>query len=146
MKKIGIVVVTQAIGWGIISLVDFYTEITRNDVIYPAVFGVPAMCLVLYLILRRKIYGVQASRLEKWKFIGIWFGVSLMLGVMITFMTCEWNNWIVHQATGGWENFLNGIEYPLFGIIFGPFLSLIVGLMEAVIALANIMDKERLVL
>lgn len=142
MKKIGIAIVTQTIGWGILSLVDYYTEVTRNDVIYPVVFGLPAICLVLYFIFRGKIYDGQTSGAEKWKFIGIWFGISLILGLIITFMTCEWNNWIVHQATGGWENFLNGIEYPLFGIIFGPFLSLIVGLFEAVIALVKIWIKK----
>lgn len=142
MKKIGIVIATQAIGWGIISLVDFYTEVTRNDVIYPVVFGLPAVCLLLYLLFRKQVYGVQASGVDKCKFIGIWFGASLMFGLIITFMTCKWNKWIVHQATGGWENFLNGIEYPLFGIIFGPFLSLILVLFEAVIALAKLWIKK----
>ena len=57
-------------------------------------------------------------------------------------MTCQWNNWIVHQDTDGWEHFLNGLEYPLFGFMLVVGFVITAVLCEAVIGIVNYIKKK----
>ena len=139
----GINVVAQMIAWGIFTFTDYYEETTSNDYELIICFAVPVVYFLFYLIFRRRIYDTVPV---KWKEIAMFFGIWLVLGVsfgtVITFMTCQWNNWIVHRDTGGWEHFLNGLEYPLFGFMLVVGFVITAVLCEAVIGIINYIKKK----
>lgn len=47
----------------------------------------------------------------------IWVGMAAGISFCIELLM-EWDLWIIPQATGGLEHFLNGIEYIAFPIIY----------------------------
>lgn len=71
-----------------------------------------------------------------------WLICGLILGFLIGVLV---NNqmWIVSQATGGWENLLNGIEYMMFAVMLAgiPFVAVV--LIESVIGIAKLLRKSR---
>jgi len=115
-------------GWTIFSFSD-YLEETGNDGSFMAVvaWGIPALVGIAYIVRnmlerRERAYTIK----ECLKNAGKWFLVSGMFGVVINALLInEW--WFIKQATGGWENFLNGIEYALFALFLtGGVLGVIV--------------------
>ncbi len=128
--QIGICCLYHVLSWGLFSLEDYLWEYVDSGDYFFSFWGMPIIACILYFYFRKRIFRLQSIT---WKgnavFFLIWFVVSLVFGFVITLMTCEYNNWIVRQHTGGWEYFLNGIEYPLFGILLGagPLIVAILG-------------------
>ena len=130
-KKIIILVLfVQTLSWIFITLSDILEEKKHNDIHDFVIIILPIIIVLLYYFFRRKIYGENTKLL--WKTI-IFFSLVWILGTAIfAFPICylvNYNNWIVHQATGGFEYMLNGLEYFVFGISLCiiPLLSFILG-------------------
>ncbi|MCQ2497214.1 MAG: hypothetical protein MJ131_11560 [Lachnospiraceae bacterium] len=107
-------------GWAVFSLLDWFTEsdFSFYTPIGEYVFLAGVLFSIIYMIIHiRKNKGQRGSAKEVLKDTGLWLGASVLLGVVIVTLVIN-NVWIVHQATGGWENFLNGIEYFLFGMLW----------------------------
>ena len=107
------------IGWAGISLLDMASEkghdgLPMNVYIFAAGFIVAAIYILIDLI---RVKECPASFRRILILTGEWIGTGLALGVPITVLVGN-NKWIIPQAQGGWEHFLNGIEYGLFGIFF----------------------------
>jgi len=133
----------QFVCWMAFSVGDLWDEMYNTPMWELFFFVLPAATMVLYFIFRKKIYEKEIPGvLDVVILIINWLIVATLLGVLITYMTCDWNNWIVKQATGGWENFLNGIEYPLFGIFQGISVPIIIILGELVILLVRVLEKN----
>ena len=109
--------VANLIGWTILTFSDYLDETTTSGVyMMRVIWGVPALVGVAYIIrnLMRRKEGADSIR-GCLKDAGKWLLVSGVIGVVVNvFVVNEW--WFVKQATGGWENFLNGIEYFLFAL------------------------------
>lgn len=106
------------ISWGIFTFFDFldehYIEYSGYNGIF--IFAMPVIIGILYFVLRFK--GIVNNVGIKKRIINflIWILTSGVISSYISFLALG-NSWIVHQNTGGWENFLNGIEYPFFGFL-----------------------------
>ena len=63
--------------------------------------------------------------------------LGFLIGVLVTN-----GMWIVPQATGGWEHFLNGIEYMMFAITLAgiPFVAVV--LIESVVGIVKAVRKR----
>ena len=66
---------------------------------------------------------------------------GLILGFLIGVLVTN-EMWIVPQATGGWEHFLNGIEYMMFAITLAgiPFVAVV--LIESVVGIVKAVRKR----
>ena len=138
VKKTVVCLVVQVIAWGLLTLCDWLEETRGDDPFGYVVLITPLVLTVLYFCLRKKLYGTgEISMKQVWQLCGIWFLISCAFGVLLTMLVVHWNVWIVRQAQEGWDNFLNGIEYPLFGFLLGalPLISVILG--EIIIRIAR---------
>ena len=80
---------------------------------------VPVIIPILYLVFEKHINSVIMSRAKNTLAImGIWLVINAVIGFAVSVMINN-NKWIVKQATGGLENFLNGIEYMIFPFFLG---------------------------
>lgn len=137
-KKTVVCLVVQVIAWGLLTLYDWMEETGGDDLFGYAVLITPFVLTVLYFCLRKKLYGTGEILMKHvWQLCGIWFLISCAFGVPLTILVVHWNVWIVRQAQGGWDNFLNGIEYPMFGFFLGvpPLIAVILG--EVIIRIAR---------
>ena len=66
---------------------------------------------------------------------------GLILGFLIGVLVTN-EMWIVSQATGGWEHFLNGIEYMMFAITLAgiPFVAVV--MIESVVGIVKAVRKR----
>lgn len=113
-KKIAICLIVQIICWSIMTLSDYVEETYNDSYNLVVVFAVPLICVILYIIFRKWIYDNQIVRLKDVAIIcAAWMICGLILGFLIGALVLN-EMWIVSQATGGWEHFLNGIEYMMF--------------------------------
>lgn len=135
--RILIVLVVQLIAWGIMTLTDLYEETTNNQYEMVTIILVPCLIVLFYLIYRKRLYAYQEV---KWKDIGLlqltWFAFSVAFGIIISVLVGQ-NLWIVHQATGGWENFLNGIEYAIFAVFLCLLPMFLVLIIEVIFTIKN---------
>ncbi|MBR6536518.1 MAG: hypothetical protein IKT67_04900 [Lachnospiraceae bacterium] len=110
-------IVANVIGWAIFTFSDFLEETGNESSFMGFVFwGVPAAVGLAYIIrnLMVRKEGPDSVK-ECLKNAGKWLLVSGVIGVGIN-VAVIFDRWFVKQATGGWENFLNGIEYALFAL------------------------------
>lgn len=124
----------QVVSWGLLTLCDWIEETGGEDLFAYVCLLTPVVLSVLYFCLRKKLYGVPEIPMKQvLQFCGMWLAQSCVFGVLLTVLAAGWNRWIVRQATEGWEHFLNGLEYPMFGFLLGaiPLLAVLLG--EAVI-------------
>lgn len=134
----------QLVCWLMFTFADFLEEEYNNTILFgPMVIGLPIATFALYIAFRKWFYEkLKPGVADVAIFLANWLIVAIILLVPITLMTCNWNNWIVHQATGGWENFLNGIEYPLFGIFYGGTVPIAVIIFEVVLLLIRVIGNN----
>lgn len=109
--------VTNLIGWAILTFSDYLDEATSGGgYTMSVIWGVPVLVAIAYIIrnLVQRNEGADTIK-ECLKNAGKWLLVSGVFSVIINVAVAdEW--WFIKQATGGWENFLNGIEYLLFAL------------------------------
>lgn len=130
LKKTVLCLVVHIISWGLLTFCDWMEETRGEDLFGYVALITPLVLTVLYFCLRKKLYGAsEISMRHVLQLCGIWLVISCAFGVLLTMLVVRWNRWIVHQAHEGWDNFLNGIEYPLFGFLLGvlPLIAVILG-------------------
>ncbi len=109
--------VANLIGWAILTFLDYMDETTVYGVyMLRVIWGVPALVGVAYIIrnLMQRKDGADSIK-ECMKNAGKWLLISGVFGVVINVAVAN-ESWVIKQATDGWENFLNGIEYALFAL------------------------------
>ena len=110
-------IVVNMVGWAVLTINDYFDETTVYGMDMLSVISVvPALAGVAYIIWNLLLRKEGADTIKEClKNVGKWSLVSGLFGVLINVAVAnEW--WFVKQATGGWENFLNGIEYGLFAL------------------------------
>ena len=123
------ILLVQLIAWAGFTITDFVEEITSNDFELIAAFGIPIAVVVIYALMRKQNWQ-PGLKYGKWVALILLYWLAMTLGVTVVVMRLvNQNKWIVPQATGGWENFLNGLEYYLFGIMLAviPIVLILVG-------------------
>lgn len=110
-------VLCNLVAWTLLTLSDFYGERTHNHLEMAVAIVLPVIMVLVYIcymLISKRIHANWKSKLcDK----GIWTVVSALFSFIVSFLVGE-EVWVVKQATGGWEHFLNGIEYMSFGILF----------------------------
>lgn len=107
----------QLIAWAGFTMVDFIEETTSNNFEDIAVFGIPIAVVAVYAFVRKQNwqpdlkYGKRVALILLY-WLGMTAGVTAVVMKLI-----DQDKWIVYQAAGGWEHFLNGLEYAVFGIM-----------------------------
>lgn len=137
-KNILIVFIIQVILWFLFSVSDYLEENSMfNDASFLLVIISSITIIILYFIFRDDFY--YDVRIKKWKELiclwFIWLVQCTIFGSIISSLALN-NTWIVHQATGGWEHFLNGIEYPVFAIILA-LISVLIVFIELIISIVK---------
>lgn len=135
--------IIQFIGWCILTFSDYLEEKDYCNFNTAVIRMVPLICVVLYTIFRKWIYkynlpGVKsvAKLCFSWLIYEIIFGISF-------YMLLNEGLWIVPQATGGWENFLNGVEYIVFAFEIGIFPVAWCILLEATIGIVMLIKARK---
>lgn len=116
-KNVITILLVQLVAWAGITMVDFVEEITSKDFEVIAILGIPIAAAVVYAFVRKRNWEPDL-KYGKWIALTLlgWLGMTAGITTVVM-MLVNRNNWIVPQARGGWEHFLNGIEYGLFGIM-----------------------------
>lgn len=110
----------NAAGWVVFTVLEWGSEISTS---YDALLEIYAFLAgiffsIIYTVIHCvKNKGHRGSAKTILKDMGIWLGVSVAISVLIVTLVVN-DLWLVKQATGGWENFLNGIEYFIFSIFW----------------------------
>lgn len=109
------IILLNMIYWMLISLGDWVEEHNKHDGTLLLVFFAVSLLTVsgIYILRdlgRRK--GCAATWREMLIFAIQWVGIGSLFGIGVNILVIT-NHWIVYQAQGGWENFLNGIEYAV---------------------------------
>lgn len=129
--------ITQVIAWFLFTLSDLIDEHSSEYTEGFALFIICSAIVVLYFVFRDDFY--KDVRIKKWKelicLLFIWLVQCAIFGGIISSLALN-NTWIVHQATGGWEHFLNGIEYPVFAIILA-LLSVFILFIELIMSIVK---------
>lgn len=109
--------ICNLVGWSVITCLDWIEEQYNQDYTMLVTFALSIIMGVLYIIYQINTGDIKESFLQKLKYKFIWLGIGAVFGGLIGTLACS-NMWIVPQAQGGWEHFLNGIEYWVFGLFF----------------------------
>ncbi len=108
----------NAFGWIIFSCIDYIEETWNQDFIDPICIILPFMAAIIYAV-RENIHRKQKPVTLKEMFIFSikWIVTGVIFALPISYLALS-NNWIVKQASEGWEHFLNGFEYVVFSFFF----------------------------
>lgn len=119
------VLISHIVSWMLFSATDYLAEEwTTQDAMTVLLFSVAFLNLAAYIIRDLKIRkGRAAGAKEMLVFSAEWLGIGGLLSALVCLLVFQ-NRWIVEQAVSGFENFLNGLEYPIFAV-FLVFFSLI---------------------
>ena len=121
----------QIISWSLLILCDYFDEKPISElsfwssniqsIVYILMFLFPVMITIGYLILENKLVNkIEISKKRLCIYTtGIWILETIVI-LMVVWTLIENDKWIIYQE-GGWDNFLNGIEYLLI-----PFYNLAV--------------------
>ena len=109
-----LITLMQILSWAVLTLADYIEETTSNDFLLITELVLPALMAVMYIIFQSKIHGTSGSRVKNaLSVLGLWSLENIILGIFIISLLNN-NQWLVYQKRGGWENFMNGIEYGVF--------------------------------
>lgn len=114
------VIILNLIGWGLFSFVDALEELFRQqlaDIASAAGVVIPIIMAVIFIIGLIKGLGKDVSGKQKVLNIVYWMGCALVSTIVLTFLVV--NGFYIPQRNNGWEDFLNGLEYPLMGMCWG---------------------------
>lgn len=107
----------QLIAWAGFTITDFIEETTSNNFEDIAVFGIPIAVVAVYAFVRKQNWQ-PGLKYGKWVALILLYWLGMTAGVTAVVMKLiNQDKWIVYQAAGGWEHFLNGLEYAVFGIM-----------------------------
>ncbi len=116
---LAVVLFFNIVAWTLLTISDAIEEQkdSGQSITWLLVYAMPIMMCILFVICEVKGLVNGASAKGKVTNIIIWFVCGSIFSVVIG-MSVNNNNWIVKQATGGWEHFLNGIEYMIMGVLW----------------------------
>lgn len=109
-QSIRLYIIMNLAAWALFSLVDYIEETTNDDFEVVALIFLPVIVCVTYCIFELKTERLTRPFKEKAIDKLIWIGISSAFAVLVCYLLSN-NIWIVKQAQGGWEHFLNGAEY-----------------------------------
>lgn len=116
------IMVTFILAWSFFTFSDYCEE---NHLFYYdammmiSMLVIPVIIPILYLVFEKYINSAEMSRAKNTLAImGIWLCINAITSFFVLNMVNN-DKWIVTQARGGWENFLNGIEYMIFPFFLG---------------------------
>lgn len=109
--------ICNLVGWSVITCFDWMEEKYHQNYTMIGIFALSIIIGVLYIIYQIKTGDIKEAFLQKLMYKFIWLAMGAVFGFVIGILVAD-NKWIVPQAQGGWENFLNGIEYWIFGVFF----------------------------
>ncbi len=116
VRCFGILTLVQLLVWAGFTGLDVLDEtwLHSTDLFAVYFFAAPILISLLYLRYRPRLHTEQWKSWQNTLFcLGIWILETAAIGFPVGYLV-NYNRWIVPQATGGWENFLNGIEYLMF--------------------------------
>ncbi len=106
--------IAQLLSWTLLCAVDYIEETRHGDLFVVPLFLLPPILGVVYLLLRRWLHSPEWKYWQNLLFcLGSWTAGAAAFGIPICICVND-NTWIIPQASGGWENFLNGLEYYMF--------------------------------
>ncbi len=102
---------------GLFMLADFIEEKYNESIFLPIGFlGIPIILFVFYLIFQFAFKQYKEQYGKKMIYNLLWFSIGTIISIIVCYLIFELD-FPVHQARGGWENFLNGIEYMILGLM-----------------------------
>lgn len=141
------ILIAFILAWSLFTFSDYCEE--NLLLYYDALMGIslcviPVIIGMLYLIFEKRINSAKISKaMNTWAIIGVWIGINTITGFIVCYMV-SYNKWIVKQATGGWENFLNGIEYFIFPFFLGIIPIIIVAIWRLISFIYNNAKKSKI--
>ena len=132
------------IGWTAMSLLDLATEKGCDDMPMTIFAWSAGFIVAVFYILFDRLRAKECPAGVKRTLIltGQWIGTTAAFGVPVVYLAIN-NRWLVPQAQGGWEHFLNGIEYWLFGVLFIVEPVLIFWAYNGIMALCHHFKKKK---
>jgi len=111
--------ITTLILWIMLCFSDFLEENFTYSVLMNYVLDISGMLAgIVYIVADLTLMHIGAAKFKEILINSlIWVGMAAGISFCIELLM-EWDLWIIPQATGGWEHFLNGIEYIAFPIIY----------------------------
>lgn len=105
------------ISQGLFMIAD-YIEEKYSESIFLVIgyFGIPILLLILYLVFQFVFKQYKEHYGRKIIYNLLWFSMGTIISIFVCYLIFELD-FPIHQETGGWEHFLNGIEYMLLGFM-----------------------------
>ena len=117
MRKMTIFSVSMlTVAWGLMTFIDLLSEMNvwANGIfMMVCIYGLWIPAVVAYIMFMKQTGEVNKHIKLKAMDKAVWVGISVLFAVPISILV-EKNIWLVDQG----PSFLNGIEYPVFGIFF----------------------------
>ncbi len=121
LRTVLVLTVAQLLGWAAITWLDYQEEFGPSiwprlsvDLFWAVFLELPAALAALYLWKRPFLHTQGCAA---WKStlccLLLWIAETAAIGFPVGYLV-NYNRWIIPQASGGWVNFLNGIEYMLY--------------------------------
>lgn len=111
------VLICHVISWMLFSATDYLSENGgTQDAMAVFLLGAVFLNLAAYILRDFRVRKGRAAHTKEMIFFSAaWLGVGGILGFLVCMLVFQ-NRWIVKQGVGGFENFLNGLEYPVFAV------------------------------
>lgn len=115
MRIAKVVTVAQMVSWVVFILGDYVDEaISDSSLLFTAIVVQPFAMPVLYLVFKKRIhYHEIPGWVNTLTALAIWDAENICLAMASSALMAH-GMWFIHQAYGGWDDFLNGIEYMIF--------------------------------
>ena len=145
LKSLKHVLVIQLISWGLFILIDentFLSQSTAENLAFTIGLIIQLLILVIYYIYTNKEVKKNDLNLIKYNiFLFIFWNILSFLTILgFTYLV---NNEYLHICQGtGWDCFLNGIEYMLYGLSMIA-LSLLILFIDLVIVIYKWIIKRK---
>lgn len=138
------ILIFQLISWGLFTLIDentFVSQSIAENIAFTVGLIIQVIILVIYFIYTNK--GVKKTNLNLIKYniflFILWNAISILITTGLVYLV---NNGYLHICQGtGWDCFLNGIEYMLYGLSM-IVLSLLILLIDVIIIIYKYIVKR----
>ena len=113
-----IYLICNLVGWTLMTFADWieetYNQHLPEDI---CILGLSIVLFLSYIIYQIFLGEIRETFGKKVVYKLMWLGIGTLFSIVIGYLALN-NTWIVPQDQIGWEHFLNGIEYVVFGMLF----------------------------